>query len=105
MIPFIAHMAWVNDDAPPVTVREAAASWDAEIPLTLWTRSQLVERYGRCSGPENVQANYYRVKILDEFGGLYVDADSLANPGAGAVLRAAFAGTDVVAATLPKSGE
>ncbi len=103
MIPFQIHLVWVNDDTPIASVQAAAEAWRATgLPLRVWTRSDLHREYGRQTGPENVQANYYRVKILGEHGGFYVDADSSPPPGAGDTLRRVLPAVSIVAATLSR---
>lgn len=102
MIPSQIHMIWVNNDSPIESVQAAADSWRAiGLPLRMWTRGELIACFGTCYGPANVQANYYRTKILGSVGGFYVDADSFATPQAGEALRSVLPIASIVAATLP----
>ncbi len=94
MIPLTIHQIWLNDGELPTDVRHSVASWSIHAPQfthQLWTQAKLREHYAvELDHPGHARAvsNLLRVRILNDFGGVYVDADTFAQPGAGEELAA-----------------
>jgi predicted O-methyltransferase YrrM len=93
MIPHTIHLVWLNDDAPPAEVQTAVASWREHAPqftVRLWTHRDVAKHYGAkmlaTDYPLRIVSDLLRVHLLHEFGGVYLDADMFAQPGAGAAL-------------------
>lgn len=93
MIPLALHFVWTNDDTPSVKAQAAIDSWTEHAPqfaATVWTRSAIIARWGAQMFATDltpaVLSDLLRVHIVNELGGVYLDADIFACAGAGAKL-------------------
>jgi GT2 family glycosyltransferase len=85
MIPKIIHQIWIGDKAPPTTFMKTWKEKHPDFEYILWNETELMTRQFniQCSQqiqdiPEiNGKADIIRWEILYEYGGYFVDADSI----------------------------
>ena len=84
MIPKVIHYCWFGDNPYPEVVKECMQSWKAMCPdyeIRCWNEENF--DYKSCNYAReayDVQkwafvSDYARLKILEEYGGVYVDTD------------------------------
>jgi len=80
MIPKIIHQIWIGDEPPKFIsdAMETVKSFHPDYTYILHDNSAL-EKYNITIGTKHsFSANILRVKVLSEFGGWYIDADTIA---------------------------
>ena len=84
-IPKIIHQLWIGDKPPPSTMMKTWKDKHPDFEYILWNEDEFVRRnfVSNCSeqikliNEINGKADIYRWEILYQYGGIFVDADSI----------------------------
>lgn len=86
-VPKIIHQLWIGDKPPPINAMNSIRNNNPDYDYNLWneelieSKLKIPKRYQRKienHGPIWGKADMYRFLILEQFGGVFVDADMIA---------------------------